>query len=61
MKKQIEETSNFLITEKSSVKSQNLKHNITKPQVNLNEQLDEIISKYSLIKNRLNKMWNKLD
>ncbi len=61
MKKQTEETSNFLITEKSSVKDENSKQNIIKPQVDLNEQLDVIISKYSLIKNRLNKMWNKLD
>ncbi len=61
MKKETEETSNFLITEKSSVKSENSKQNIIKPQVDLNEQLDVIISKYSLIKNRLNKMWNKLD
>lgn len=55
------ETSNFLITEKSTIENENLKPKIIEPQIDLNTQLNIIISKYSLIKNRLNKMWNKLD
>ncbi len=54
------DTSNFLKTEQSihdDVFSQKQK----KESIDLNDQFDVIISKYSLIKNKLNNLWNKLD
>ncbi len=55
------DTNSFLKTEQSSHNDNFVKKILKKESIDLNDQFDVIISKYSLIKNKLNKLWNKLD
>lgn len=55
------DTSSFLKTEQSVYDDVFSQKNIKKESIDLNDQFDVIISKYSLIKNKLNNLWNKLD
>jgi hypothetical protein len=59
--KLVTDSSSFLKTEQSSINEDITKTLIKKDVVDLNDQLNVIITKYSLIKNRLNKLWNKID
>lgn len=55
------DTSSFLKTEQSIHRESPLQKQIKKESIDINDQFDVIISKYSLIKNKLNNLWNKLD
>ena len=55
------DSSSFLKTEQPSINEDFIKTLIKKDVVDLNDQLNVIITKYSLIKNRLNQLWNKID
>lgn len=60
--KQMDSTS-FLKTENSSIQSTgfNKKPEQIQVSISINDQIDLITSKYSLIKNKLNELWNKID